>query len=985
MNDGTPPEVYNIGAGIPFVDALAAGILAKTDGAASAPATVTVLLPTRRACRALREAFLRLSGGRPLLLPKLTPLGDIDEEELALASWRETAMNGGGIIAPPAVSGLKRLLLLTRLILAKDKGQTTPDQAARLAGELARLLDQVHTERLGFDGLEDLVSGDFAVHWQVTLDFLGIVTDNWPAILEREGSVDPATRRDLLLRGQAEAWRNQPPAGAVIAAGSTGSIPATADLLKVVAHLPRGCVVLPGLDRRASPDAWEVLEPSHPQYGLARLLRHLGVTPGQVKEWPAAGIAATTAARQALIYGALEPAAVCRQPTKRMDENALAGVTHIDCPGPREEAAVIALIMRRVLEEETRTAALVTPDRGLARRVAAELRRWRVEVDDSAGRPLAQTPPGAFLRLTARMAAENLAPVALLGACKHPLAAAGRNPALFRAQVRRLEIAALRGPRPAAGIKGLGAALRPREGKELEDFLKTLGAAVAPLVKAMKRKSVPFDDLLRLHVEMAEAMAASDEADGAERLWAGEAGEAAAAFVAELNEAGGVLARIEGGQYPALLDSLMAGRVVRRRYGRHPRLHIWGLLEARLQQADTLILGGLNEGTWPPEATANPWMSRPMLKAFGLPSPERRIGLAAHDFAQAFCAPNVVLTRATRVEGTPTVPSRWLLRLQTLLRGSGLENALKPDLEWLQWVSRLDASEKPGTVPPPAPKPPVAARPRQLSVSRVETWIRDPYAIYAERILGLRPLDPLDADPGAAERGSVIHKALERFIAAHPGELPADPVGEMIAIGRKVFEEHLDRPGVRAFWWPRFQRIARWFVDFERGRRGGGQMTAATEVNGRLALAAPAGDFTLTARADRIDLLSGGGLAIIDYKTGQTPTSPQVECGLAPQLPLEAAIAGDGGFEGIDGEKIDQLIYLRLSGGRPAGEMKVLKLDVAETADKALAKLRKRIADFDNPEMPYRSRQVSMFESRYGDYDHLARVKEWTAAIGEGE
>ena len=985
MNDRTPPEVYNIGAGIPFVDALAAGILAKTGGEASAAATVTVLLPTRRACRALREAFLRLSGGRPLLLPRLTPLGDIDEEELAFASWRETAMNGGGIEAKPAVSGLKRLLLLTRLILAKDKGQTTPDQAARLAGELARLVDQVHTERLGFDGLKSLVSDNFAVHWQVTLDFLKVVTESWPAILEREGSVDPATRRDLLLRGQAEAWANQPPAGPVIAAGSTGSIPATADLLKVVAHLPRGCVVLPGLYRRASPDAWEVLEPSHPQYGLASLLRHLGVTPGQVKEWPAAGIAATAPARQALIYGAVEPAAVCRQPAKRMDENALAGVTHIDCPGPREEAAVIALIMRRVLEKETRTAALVTPDRGLARRVAAELRRWRVEVDDSAGRPLARTPPGAFLRLTARMAAENLAPVALLGACKHPLAAAGRNPALFRAQVRRLEIAALRGPRPAAGIKGLGAALRPKERKELKGFLKTLGAAVAPLAKAMKRKSVPFDDLLRLHVEMAEAMAASDVADGGERLWAGEAGEAAAAFVAELNEAGGVLARIEGGQYPALLDSLMAGRVVRPRYGRHPRLHIWGLLEARLQQADTLILGGLNEGTWPPEATANPWMSRPMLKAFGLPPPERRVGLAAHDFAQAFCAPNVVLTRATRVEGTPTVPSRWLLRLQTQLRGSGLENALKPDLEWLQWVSRLDASEKPGAIPPPAPTPPVAARPRQLSVSRVETWVRDPYAIYAERILGLRPLDPLDADPGAAERGSVIHKALERFIAAHPGELPADPAGELIAIGRQVFEEHLDRPGVRAFWWPRFKRIAHWFVDFERGRRGGGQMTAATEVNGRLALAGPAGDFTLTARADRIDRLSGGGLAIIDYKTGQTPTSPQVECGLAPQLPLEAAIAGDGGFEGIGGEKIDQLIYLRLSGGRPAGEMKVLKLDAAEAADKAISGLLKRIAAFDEPEMPYRSRPVPMFESQYGDYDHLARVKEWAAAIGEGK
>ena len=977
-------RIFTIPAGLAFVDALAAGLWAEAGGDAAALARATVLLPTRRACRGAREAFLRLRQGQPTLLPRLMALGDMDDDELALTGWRDGETDGR-LDSAPVLSGLRRQLLLTRLVLALGTPGTTPDHAARLAIELARLLDQVETERLSFEGLADLAPDDFADHWRITLDFLKIVTERWPAILAAEDGVDAARSRNLLLAAQADAWRRQPPAGPVVAAGSTGSIPATADLLSVIAGLPMGAVVLPGLDCRADAATRQAYPPSHPQYGMARLLEHLRVAPEAVADWPAPGLVGTTPARAELVHRALTPAAVLETPdTRPLDADALDGVSLIECASEQEEAGAIALVLRQAMEDEGRTAALVTPDRGLARRVAAELRRWGVEIDDSAGQPLDHTPPGAFLRLTSRMVVDGFAPVPLLAALKHPLAGGGERTAALRAAVRRLEVKVLRGPRPAAGLAGLRTALPP-DTPALARLLDSLDEATRPFALLIDRGTAALPDLLRAHVVMAEALAATDRDDGAARLWAGDDGEALAAFIAELADAGEVLDAVPSASYPALFDTLMAGRVVRPSWGRHPRLNIWGLLEARLQHADVLVLGGLNEGTWPPEAEASPWMSRPMLSRFGLPQPERRIGQTAHDFAQAFSAPRVVLSRASRVGGTPTVPSRWLLRIENLVQGTDLEAAFRPDPRWRGWWSGLDGVADPKPVAAPAPRPPVAARPRSLSVTAIETWIRDPYAIYARRVLGLKPLDPLDAEPGAAERGTIIHEALERFVAAAAGDLPDDALEQLVAIGHDVFQGTLTRPGVRAFWWPRFQRIARWFVEFERRRRAAGLAVAATEVDGVIEIPGPAGPFELTARADRIDQLADGGLRVVDYKTGQTPSWRQVKSGLVPQLTLGAAIAQAGGFEGIAAGTVGELAYLRLSGGRQPGEEKVFAEDIGAVVTEALDGLSRRIAAYDDPATPYLSRPRPMFIGRFGDYDHLARVKEWLSGRGDGE
>ena len=845
------PTIYSIPSGVPFVDALAAGLLARNADDPLALSATSVLLPTRRACRALTEAFLRQSQGEALLLPRLMPIGDSDEAE-ALLDLEDEPGSPDALDIPPAIPDLQRRLVLARLILNEsridDDERLSPARATRLADGLADLLDQVQTERLSFDGLAALVPEEYAAHWQITLEFLKILTERWPAVVESLGCLDPAARRNRLIEAQADAWREAPPAAPVIAAGSTGSMPATADLLTVIASLPQGAVILPSLDMSLADGDGKGLAATHPQYGMMRLLERMAVAPGEVTPWPSPVQAACSEDRIRLITQALRPPLSETPPAPIDTEAALAGVRLVKCPGPQEEAGVIALALRQALETPGRTAALITPDRQLARRVAAELGRWDIAIDDSAGQKLAATPVGAFLRLAAICIADDLAPVSLLALLKHPLSAAGQAVGDFRARVRRLELLVLRGPRPAAGFDGLRAALAASEdGEKLSDWLVALEDVARPLTDLMNLASpVSVHDLVAAHIAFAEDLASAADRTGPRRLWAGDDGEAAAAFLAELQDATAIFPPIHGADYPAFLEVLMAGRPVRPRYGLHPRLHIWGLLEARLQQADLLCLGGLNEGTWPGDLNADPWMSRPMRAAFGLPPPERRVGLSTHDFVQAFCAREVLLTRADRVDGTPTVPARWLLRLDNALIGATgdgrrdwLAGATR-DEDWLGWQAALDEPANVRPVAPPAPTPPVPARPRRISVTQVETWMRDPYAIYARHILRLRPLDPIDSDPGAADRGTIIHAALDAFLRAHPDELPDNALAELIRQGEAAFGEALARPGVWAFWWPRFLRIAHWFVETERTYRAS-IGTSYAEVVGTMTFDAPAG------------------------------------------------------------------------------------------------------------------------------------------------
>jgi ATP-dependent helicase/nuclease subunit B len=981
------PQIYTIPATQPFLDALVAGLFDRFGRSPLDLAEATILLPSRRAVRALSDAFLKAGGGVPMLLPRMAALGDLDADEIELGA-------GDGLTdtldLPPAISPLRRRLLLAQLIHRwggrRDGAAILPAQAVALADDLARLIDQTWTEDIGFDRLEGLVTGDLARHWQITVDFLKIVTLHWPALIEAEGAIDPADRRNRLIRAQAAAWRAAPPAGPIIAAGFGSAIPAATELLGLIARLPQGAVVLPGVETQADAPLWLAIgeDPTHPQYGLAQLLDRLGVAHEDLPAWPSPGVEPGAPERAVLVREMMRPAAVSDQwrSLAALPSDATRGLARLDCPGPQEEAGTIALLMRHRLEIPGATAMLVTPDRGLARRVAAELKRWDIDIDDSAGLPLNQTPPGILLRLLADAAAEQLAPVPLLALLKHPLVSGGMARGAFRGGIRRLERHCLRGPRPAPGIAGLRR-IAEEDREELLPLIDHLEDLLAPFLAVVAADQVPLREALAAQIKTAERLCESDAARGPAVLWAEEAGASLASFVAELHDAAQGFPDIARTDYPVLLEALLAGGVVRPRFGKHPRLQILGTLEARLQQADLVILAGLNEGIWPPNPPSDPWLSRPMRQAFGLEPPEVQIGLAAHDFTMAVTAREVVLTRSVRSEGAPTVPSRWLLRLDTVLRAVGGALDSPRVLPFLGWQARLDAPDEIRPCRPPAPTPPVQARPRRLSVTEIETWMRDPYAIYARHVLKLRPLDPLDADPGLAERGSFIHEALDRFI--REGRPGPDAVHHLVAIGREVFGEAMARPGVWAFWWPRFLRIADWFVATEAERRPS-ILDSFTECRGSLNFETEGGRFELQGKADRIDLLRDGTAALIDYKTGSVPKPEEVLLGYAPQLPLEAAMLAEGGFQPAPKATVSELTFWRLTGNDPAAEISPAggkSADPVELAKAARLGLERLVVRYDDPATPYRSLPRPERAGRYRDFDHLARVAEWGAGNGE--
>ncbi|WP_252509743.1 double-strand break repair protein AddB [Thalassospira sp. TSL5-1] len=1086
-------NLFYIPPGAPFADMIARQLLRETADQPVILSDTLLLVPNRRSCKVMRDAFLRQTEGRVTLLPTIRPLGEADEDELAMfgKADQDVVLN-----LPPAIPDLQRKLLLTRLIMSRAdyKGEKpTADQAARLAGELARFLDQVQTENCQFDDLEGLVPAEFAQHWQLTLEFLQILTKFWPDILADQGVSDRAARRNAMIAAQIELWQSNPPAYPVIVAGSTAPFPALRDLMGAVLALPQGRVVLPGLMTGLSAGDWLAIadDAAHPQHLLSRLLTHIDHSPATVRPWgggddvamtddapwdgedvppyfaeipydgllddaysqsysepvskiaPAGamrdlfddvpapespmstvvetalpddrplppadedGVPSAQAERRRLVREALRPAQTTDQwrYIRNFAPDVLDGVLRVDCSGAREEAATIALMMRQALEQPGKTCALVTPDRGLARRVATELRRWEVDVDDSAGVPLHDTAPAIFLRLVVRTVQEQFAPVPLLELLKHPLCAAGMAPETFRTHTRLLELQILRGPRPGPGLDGLISAIDGWRDETIDRIGKSNAANAAPrierirddhnrlcaLVSALEAALLPLRDLmddktilpveaLRTHVRCCEILAATDQQEGADRLWRGDAGEALADFVYELLQALPGFEVLQGARYGAFLDALMADRAVRPRFGKHPRLFIWGTVEAQMQQADLTILGGLNEGVWPPEAGSDPWMSRPMRRKFGLPAPEHRIGQSAHDFQQLFCAPQVVMTRALRVGGTPTVPSRWLLRIENILRKSGIVMERADAAQWRQLADQLDepTAEMRVRIGRPAPTPPIEARPNRLSVTQIETWMRDPYAIYARHILKLQRLDDIDLDPGAADYGNYIHEALDRFISQYHDHLPADSENRLLMIGEEVFAPLKARPGLWAFWWPRFQRIAKWFVQTEAGRRA--YLRASfSERQGSFTLGS---GFEVYARADRVDVLRDGGIAIIDYKTGVPPTARDVMNGFAPQLPLEGAIAEQGGFEAVEKGPPASYAFWKLSGGDPAGEireidtakMKTTPHDLAQNAIAGVAALATAFADATTP---YLSVPHPDNAPKYSDYVHLSRAREW--------
>lgn len=953
-------HLYNISLSNCFVDTVAARLLSEYGNNPLALADVLLLLPNRRAVKAMAEAFVRAQGMKPTLLPKMLPFGDVEEDELFLTGIDS---NKELLSLPPAIQRNERMLLFTKIIMAKpgDFGlEKIPlSQACSLAQELANLIDTVNNEDLSFDNLQNLVPEEYAAHWQETLKFLEIITRFWPEILKERQLIDPSLRRNLLLRAQCKQWLDTPPDKHIIIAGTSATYPSMRELVKTVLSLPRGEVILPGLDQNLADDDWQMVDETHPQFEFKQLLDYLDIERSAVKELTAP----QNREREILISEIMRPAMTTDKwrdiQAKKISHSAFNGLSLIDCADIREEALAIALIMRETLQEPERTAALVTADRNLARRVASELERWEIKVDDSAGKPLSLTPVGTFLRLTAQVCASGFDKIALLSLLKHPLTNFGRKSGEVRRLTRTLEQKVWR-----AGI----------DDEKLQNFEYEVKEKLRHLYEFYQSPMVDFKKLLQTHIETVENLAATSDKSGEQILWKGEAGETAAKFIADLYDKAEVLGEIAAEEYLGLIEVLMSAVTVRPRFGTHPRLKILGPIEARLTHFDVTIIGGVNETIWPKAAGSDPWLSRPMKKDFGFPQPEKAIGIMARDFAELLGGEEVYLTRSERIMGTPMVRSRWWLRLETVLKALGYEAGNLEDVIYRLIARDLDKPENFVRITSPAPKPPVSSRPREISASNMEMWLRDPYSIYAKYILKLKPLKEINPDLNMADYGNIIHAVLEQFNNKYSGKFPDDAEKELLALGRDYFKENKIAQETRAFWWPNFEKTVKWLVEREKSYRQNIKKVH-NEVKGRMVINAPAGEFTLTAKADRVDETCDGRLNIIDYKTGKARSKAEVEKAYAPQLPIEGLIAENGGFENIDKAEVAELIYWQL-----AKKETVISENVSTVLSNNLQRIAELIHLFDFETTPYLSRPNPKHIPEYSDYEHLARVKEWSVA-----
>jgi ATP-dependent helicase/nuclease subunit B len=1033
-------QIYTCPSGTAFLPALARALLdgelaalLPSEAGPLALSSATLLLPTRRATRGLQDAFLAARPNSAVLLPRIRAIAEGNEDAGLIASL---ATHGGADDVPPAIASIERQLALMQLVVSWARaladaggddatamsaaGISTPAHAARLAADLAMLMDEAETEGADLGKLATLVPDAYSKHWEQTLDFLKIVTEHWPRFLDITGKISAAERRNRLIRDDTRRLRAFPDSGPVIVAGVTGSIPATAELMAAVAAHTRGAIILPGLDTTLDANGWNAIDahPEHPQFGLKKLLTALGIDRASVRRLgPAPSEINVT--RHHFFSQALRPARTTDQwhaYTKRADREALtaalAGVALIETPTAQDEAETIALILREALEDPKQTAALVSPDRLLARRVATRLEAWGIEVDDSAGRPFAKTVPGAFLDLIAATIAEDFAPARVAALLKHPLTRLGLPAVKVRRAARFIELAAFRTAYLGRGLTGIAGALTAARQETsgaaagsqrrhvavrrlweedwtlAEDVLRRFEAALTPWTTlAADPAPRPLRDYARRHIAVAEELAKLEpDADGnapPPPLWADEAGDMAAELFAGFLDPETAQPQITAADWPDLYRTLIAGANVRARLPVHPRLAIWGPFESRLQQPDVVVLGSLVDGTWPELANPGAWLNRDMRRTLGLPAPEVKTGYAAHDFMSLLGAKRVVLTRALKVGGVPTVPSRWLMRIRALLGGLGLVDVLASPSPYLAWARTRDAiAGRPAPCRQPKPAPPVALRPRQLSVTTIEKWIANPYAIFANRILGLEPLDPLGAPPTSALKGSLVHEALGAFAKQYPAALPPDIARELTHAIEAALATHAGDPRVAAFWLPRLRRFAMWFAQTEPHLRAGTNRVVS-ETTGKLVLAAPAGPFTLTARADRIDCRADGAL-IIDYKTGAIPNPTEVRTGKSPQLPLEAAIALQRGFAGVTAERVAGLSYIRVTGGEPPGAYKSLSFkdtDIASVATSARVSLERLVARFDDPATPYLALRRPAFANayRFDPFAHLARIKEWSS------
>ncbi|GAW35716.1 PD-(D/E)XK nuclease superfamily protein [Roseovarius sp. A-2] len=959
------PRVFGLAPGVDFPRALVEGLRARHAGQPPETlARVTLIVNTRRMARRIRDLF---DQGPPCLLPRISLVTDLGE------MWDLAHI-------PDPVPRLRRRLELVQLISTLLDNQ--PDLAPRsaifdLSDSLAALMDEMHGEGVPPQVIEDLDVTDQSGHWARIKSFLGIVRHYFEADPENP---DVETRQRLVIERLTNLWADNPPQSPIIVAGSTGSRGATQLLMQAVARLPQGAVVLPGFDFDAPAHVWDALadpmtSEDHPQYRFVRFAQGAGIAPQDIAPW--SDDIPPHPARNALVSLALRPAPVTDQwlrdgPNLRDIGLSMADVTLIEAQSTRTEALAIAMRLRQAAEDG-QTAALITPDRALTRQVTAALDRWHILPDDSAGQPLHLSPPGRLLRHVADLFRHSLSADALLTLLKHPLTHRGSARNDHLRLTRDLELHLRRNGPPYPTRDSLAKWIKDDPDQFLVDWVDWLCECFTDRAQP---DDAPLDTRVAAHVMLAERIAQGSRDEGSGTLWEKEAGQHALKVVNSLREEAGAAGALNATDYASLFHSILSGEEVRDPTEPHPHILIWGTLEARVQGADLLILAGLNEGSWPEVPKPDPWLNRALRHQAGLLLPERRIGLSAHDFQQAIAAKEVWLTRSVRSDDAETVVSRWLNRVQNLL--SGLPGQGGPEAlaamrargqTWLDQVTALETPTEVPRAPRPAPAPPVAARPDHLSVTEIKRLIRDPYAIYARHVLRLRPLDPLMKLPDALLRGTVLHEILELFVKhslAHPEQAMREA---LLGIADTVLTENVPWGEARALWLARLERVADWFIETEAERRTLA-MPAQFEEKGRAEI--PELGFTLSAKADRLDLDAHGRMYIYDYKTGTPPTAKEQKS-FDKQLLLEAAMAERGGFGDIGPVPVMRAAFIGL--GSTPKEV-AAPLD-EEPPDQVWSEFKELILAYSVPHKGYVARRAPHSSEDRGDYDQLARFGEW--------
>lgn len=960
------PRIFGVSLGQDFSSALYEGL--RTRFANMAPtdvAKVEIYVNTRRMARRLTKLF---HTGDALLLPRIRLVTDLAQDALVQA-------------IPPAIAPLRRRLEVAQLVkglIEADPTLDSQDAAFDLADSLVALMSEMQGEGVPPEVIKDLNVTDQSGHWDRALTFIQLVQQFFA-----DDRLDAEGRQRLVIEHLIAAWENHPPHHPIIVAGSTGSRGATSLFMQAVAKLPQGAIILPGFDETMPDAIWAMLDPEkggedHPQFRFKALCSALDTAPNTVQPWTDTTL--PNIHRNRLVSLSLRPAPVTHQwindgPSLTNLEAATRDISLIEAPTPRSEAEAIAVRLRQAVEDG-QTAALISPDRMLTRQVTAALDRWDIVPDDSAGQPLQLSAPGRYLRHVAEVMCNPLSAEHLLVLLRHPLTHSPSKQTNHALHTNALELH-IRRHGPAFPNKD---DLLNWAGKTADDFPDRVGWATwvgAVLTDQKVIGEPPLADHIKSHIKIAECLAAGPDNANAGELWQKQAGREALRVMTELQthaDAGGVM---NAREYLRLVNSVIAGGEVRDRDAGHPHVLIWGTLEARVQSADLVILAGLNEGTWPEAPTPDPWLNRPLRMQAGLLLPERRIGLSAHDYQQAVCAPNVILSRSVRSDEAETVPSRWINRLINLLGGlvdqGGPTHLVEMRARGQHWIDLANVIATPthtiAPAPRPSPCPPTDARPDQLSVTQIKTLIRDPYAIYARKVLRLNALDPLAQSADAPLRGIIVHKILERFIKTKIDPTGKDAAAQLMTLSDEVLNEHCPWPATRALWRARVERFVPHFLA-EETKRQSFSANIDTEMRGELRLNTV--PFTLTGTADRIDLSDDGEALIYDYKTGKAPTEKQ-QLHFDKQLLLEAAMVERGAFEKVGSIRTKAAVYIGLGGDLTDQKAPLEKSPADETWDRFEGLIKKWM----DPEKGFTSRSANETTTFEGAYDHLARYGEW--------